>query len=312
MSNTNKIPLIAVVGPTASGKTELGIFLAERFLGEVVSADSMQVYRGMHIASAAPDADEMRGIPHHLIEFLEPEENFSVSDYVNLAQKVIDDIYSRGKLPILVGGTGLYVNSLTESIDFGEFSPNPELRASLEHEYDSLGGEEMLKRVGEKDPQYAESLHVNDRKRIVRAIEIMEQTGETVSSRLLKSKSGGQKYNTLFLGVTYSNREMLYERINRRVDLMLEKGLVDEARAAYGNKLATASQAIGHKEIFDYFEGKKTLQEAAEFLKMQTRRYAKRQLTWFRRNEKINWLFRDKQDIKTEAEKITEKFLREE
>lgn len=306
------IPLVVVVGPTASGKTDLGVFLAKRFSGEVISADSMQVYKGMHIASAAPDAYETEGIPHHLIEFLEPDKAFSVSDYVNLANEKINDVYSRGKLPILVGGTGLYVNSLTENIDFGDIAPDEELRLRLGDEFDRLGGEAMLKRLREADSAYADTLHMNDRKRIIRALEIIEQTGSTVTERLRESRQGGGKYNVLFLGVTFSDRELLYDRINLRVDKMLERGLIEEARAMRSRSKVTAAQAIGHKELYEYFEGNKTLDEAADYLKMQTRRYAKRQLTWFRKNENINWIYRDKEDVYSKAEALTNDFLKEE
>ncbi len=308
----SKSNLIVVLGPTASGKTDLGIYLAKRFSGEVVSADSMQVYRGMHIASAAPDESEMQGIKHHLIEFLNADETFNVSDYVNLADDTIKGIYSRNNVPFVVGGTGLYVNSLTESIDFGDAVPDNELRVRLEAEYDALGGEKMLEKLSNLDADYAKTLHRNDRKRIVRALEIIETTGQTVTNRLEESKSGDKKYRVLYLGVTFSDREKLYERINCRVDMMLKAGLEKEAREAYFGNRATSAQAIGHKELFDYFEGNKTLTEAIDFLKMQTRRYAKRQLTWFRRNPDINWLYRDTEDIYAKAERLVEEFLKEE
>lgn len=307
----SKSNLIVVLGPTASGKTDLGIYLAKRFSGEVVSADSMQVYRGMHIASAAPDGSEMQGIKHHLIEFLNADEPFNVSDYVNLADDTIKGIYLRNNVPFIVGGTGLYVNSLTESIDFGDAVPDNELRGKIEAEYDTLGGEKMLEKLSELDADYAKTLHRNDRKRIVRALEIIETTGQTVTKRLEESKLGDKKYRVLYLGVAFSDREKLYDRINHRVDMMLKAGLEEEAREAYLSNRATSAQAIGHKELFDYFEGNKTLEEAVDFLKMQTRRYAKRQLTWFRRNPDINWLYRDNEDIYEKAERLVEEFLKE-
>ncbi len=304
-----KIPVVVVVGPTASGKTELGIALAKSFGGEIVSADSMQIYRGIHIASAAPDESEQEGIKHHMLEFLNTDEQFSVCDYVNLASAAIRDIYSRGKLPIVVGGTGLYVNSLLENIDFGDDPGNKELRQKFEEEYDALGGEAMLRKVKDSDAEYAAKLHPNDKKRIVRALEIIS-LGETVTERIAQSKIKPSPYDTLYIGVNYFDRDRLYDRINRRVDIMLEKGLQDEAYRSFRAELGTASQAIGHKELFSFFEGEKTLQEAVETLKMQTRRYAKRQLTWFGRNEKIVWLYKDKEDVISRATEITKEFLK--
>lgn len=311
MAENNKIPLIAVVGPTASGKTALSIELAKRFNGEIVSADSMQIYKGLHIASAAPDTEEMQGIKHHLIEFLEPSEPFSVADYVNLASDVISDIYKRGKLPVLVGGTGLYVNSLIDGISFTEEKTDSKLRDRLSDEYDLLGGEEMLKRLGDADPEYAQKLHSNDKKRIVRAFEIMETTSMTVSENLKRSRSNPSNFDTLMIGINYKDRQILYGRINLRVDKMIESGLIEEAKTAFSQQRATCAQAIGHKEIFPYIKGEKTLQEAAEELKKQTRHYAKRQITWFGRDERVNWVYPDGDEnvIKT-AECRVEEFLK--
>ncbi len=304
-----KIPVVAVVGPTASGKTELGIALAKALDGEIVSADSMQVYRGIHIASAAPDADEMQGIRHHLLEFLDVDDEFSVCDYVNLASEIISDINKRGKLPIVVGGTGLYVNSLLENIDFGEQQSDKELRRQLEEEYDTLGGDAMLERVRAADEEYGARLHANDKKRIVRALEIIS-AGETVSERLIKSKAEPSPYDVLYIGVNFRDRQKLYDRINRRVDIMLGNGLLEEAKASFEAELKTASQAIGHKELFSFFEGEQSLDEAVENLKMQTRRYAKRQLTWFGRNEKTVWLYKDEEDVISKAMEIAVNFLK--
>ena len=304
-----KIPVVAVVGPTASGKTELGIALAKRLGGEIVSADSMQVYRGIHIASAAPDTAEMQGIRHHLLEFLDVDDEFSVCDYVNLASKTISDINKRGKLPIIVGGTGLYVNSLLENIDFGEQQSDKELRRKLAEEYDTLGGDAMLERVRAADEEYGARLHANDKKRIVRALEIIS-AGETVSERLAKSKAEPSPYDVLYIGVNFRDRQKLYDRINRRVDIMLGNGLLEEAKASFETELKTASQAIGHKELFSFFEGEQSLDEAVENLKMQTRRYAKRQLTWFGRNEKIVWLYKDEEDVISKTIELADRFLK--
>lgn len=304
---------VFVVGPTASGKTALGIEIAKSFGGEVVSADSMQIYKGIHIASAAPDKAEMRGIPHHLIEFLERTDTFSVADYVKKARGVIEDIAARGKLPIVVGGTGLYISSLVDNTEYLDEKTDLELRRELEDEFDRVGAEEMLLRLRETDPETAERLHPNDRRRIVRAFEVYRLTGKTITEQNILSHKNESSMEPVILGITYNDREKLYERINLRVDLMLSKGLLEEARETFADSdNKGAFQAIGHKELYPYFEGKISLEEAAELLKQQTRRYAKRQLTWFRRDGRIKWLYPDKDDVYGQAIQIIEEFLKEE
>ena len=289
---TNKV--IFVVGPTASGKTDLSIKLAKEIGGEIVSADSMQIYKGIHIASAAPDSEERSGIPHHLIEFLDLSEQFSVADYVKKAREKIREIISRGNTPIVVGGTGLYISALLENTEFVSANTDETLRKKLEEEYDSVGGEEMLKRLAEFDPQSAERLHISDKRRIVRCFEIFETTGKSKTLQNELSHQNPPEFESLVLGITYKDREKLYDRINRRVDIMLGQGLLEEARTTYKNRdNKGAFQAIGHKELYGYFDGEHSLEEAAELLKQQTRRYAKRQLTWFRKNENIIWLYPD-------------------
>ena len=291
-----KQKIIVVVGPTAAGKTALGIKLAEHFNGEVVSADSMQVYKNMPIASAAVTKEEMGDIPHHLVGILEPTEKFSVAEFIKLAQNAISDIVNRGKMPIIVGGTGLYIDSLINGIDFLQEDCS-KVREQLEKRAEQEGIEALFDELKGIDPKAAEKLHLNDKKRIIRALEVYYIHGKTMTELNFDSKKNGAKYEPLFIGITYFDRELLYERINRRVDIMLKNGLLDEAKAAYlGNAGKTAVQAIGHKELFPYFEGEKTLDEALETLKAETRRYAKRQLTWFRRNENINWIYADKTD----------------
>lgn len=300
-----KIPLIAVVGPTASGKTRLGIELAKAFGGEIISADSMQIYKGISIASAAPTKEEMQGVPYHLIEFLDRDDAFSVADYVNLAHKTIREVYSRNKLPILVGGTGLYVNSLTEGIEFVESDTDEELRKKLQKEMDEKGSEAMLEKLREIDPDTAAALHPNNRRRIIRALEIYYSTGITFSRQNELSRKNDTPYNTTFIGITYRDREKLYERINKRVDIMLENGLLSEAETTLNEPAGKgAAQAIGHKELHKYLRGEASLTEAVETLKRETRRYAKRQLTWFRRNENINWLYADYEDVYARAKEI--------
>jgi tRNA dimethylallyltransferase len=308
-----KIKTVFVVGPTASGKTALGIEIAKKFGGEVVSADSMQIYKGIHIASAAPDEAETEGIPHHLLEFLDTNTQFSVADYVKKAKECIKDIASRGKLPIIVGGTGLYISSLLDNTVFFEEKTDSELRIELENKFDTLGAEEMLNKLAEFDPETAEKLHPNDRRRIIRAFEVYYTTGKTKTNQNEQSHLIESDLEPLVIGITYDNRELLYERINRRVDIMLENGLLEEAKKVYEMRENKGGfQAIGHKELFSFFSGETELETAVEHLKMQTRRYAKRQLTWFRRDERINWIFADKEaNSKTKALSLVEEFIKE-
>ena len=307
------IKTVFITGPTASGKTALSVRLAKEFGGEIVSADSMQIYRGIHIASAAPDEEEKCGVPHHMLEFLEPESEFSVADYTKAARKIIKDINSRGRLPIVVGGTGLYINALADNTVFITEKADVTLRDRLEKRFDSIGGATMLKELEAIDPVSAAKLHPNDRKRIVRALEVYSLTGETKTRQNELSKTGEKIINPLFIGITYKDRQRLYDRINLRVDKMLENGLLNEAEAALNRSGGGAFQAIGHKELAGYINGECTLDEAAKRLKMQTRRYAKRQLTWFNKNERIHWLYPDENaDIFAAAAALINKFLSEE
>lgn len=293
-----KIPLLAVVGPTASGKTALGVRLALRLDGEVVSADSMQIYKGMDIATAKPTMAETCGVPHHLIGFREPDAPFSVADYVEAAGPVIRDIAARGRLPILVGGTGLYVDALTDNIRFGEEKADPALRAALQRQAEEEGGAAMLERLRAVDPETAARLHPGDVRRIVRALEVYEATGRTMAEQRAQSRREPSPYDTFFIGIRCADRQKLYDRINRRVDAMLEGGLLEEAAACLQASPAAsgAAQAIGHKELRPYLEGELSLAEAVENLKRETRRYAKRQLTWFGRNPRIHWIEADELD----------------
>ncbi len=293
MSNRSK--LIAVVGPTASGKTSLSVDLALKLNGEIISADSMQIYKGMDIATAKPSKEEKKGIPHHLMDFLDPTENFSVSHFVTMAHSVADDIISRGKLPILCGGTGLYVRSFIENIRFSDEKSDPELREELLSRYKNEGGEILIRELSVFDPQTASQLIPSAYKRIIRAIEIYRITGIPMSEWVKKSKEVPSPYDSLVIGITFSDRQKLYERINKRVDIMLEEGLVEEAKKFYSSDVSqTAAAAIGYKELRPYLEGEKSLEEAVEDLKKETRHYAKRQLTWFRRDEYIKWIESDK------------------
>lgn len=286
-----KQPLIVVVGPTASGKTAVGIELAKEYNGEVVSADSMQIYKGMDIATAKPDEEEMQGIPHHLISELEPTSSFSVAEYVKLAQQKIEDIAARGKLPILVGGTGLYVSSLIDNINFDNAITDGSVRRKLTEEAERIGNEAMLEKLREIDPEAAEKIPAANLVRIIRALEVYEVTGIPFSRHKELNRMQGSLYNACMIGLTYKDRSVLYDRINRRVDIMLEKGLIEECRAVYENeKLGTVCQAIGYKELIPYFDGVKPKEECIDKIKQYSRNYAKRQLTWFRRDERIQWV----------------------
>lgn len=287
------IPVLAVVGPTASGKTALAVELAKRLGGEIVSADSMQIYKGMDIASAKPTEAEKQGIPHHMMDFLPPETPYSVAEYVKAARACILEIYKRQKLPILVGGTGLYVDSLLTGTQFIETETDFDLRARLETEFDALGGEKMLEKLAAFDRDTAARLHPNNRKRIIRAFEVYTLTGKTMTEALAASREKPSPFTPCYIGIAYENREILYDRINRRVDIMLENGLLAEARAFFQGTPDTAAQAIGYKELKPYLDGVLSLDEAVENLKRATRNYAKRQITWFKRNPKIHWIYAD-------------------
>lgn len=289
-----KIPVIAVVGPTASGKTSLSIEIAKHFSGQVVSADSMQIYEKMNIATAKPTEEEMQGIPHHLIGFQPIDKKFSVAEYVNLANECIEKIHSEGNLPVVAGGTGLYVDSLLQNIQFSKEESNEEIRKELTDLFDEKGAEYMLGWLGEIDPETAGRLHLKDKSRIIRALEIYKLTGKTMTEQKVLSREEESPFDVIYIGINYRDRNVLYDRINLRVDIMLQNGLLEEAKDFYDTSSdTTACQAIGYKELAPYFKGEKALEECVEKLKQETRHYAKRQLTWFRKNENINWIYPD-------------------
>jgi tRNA dimethylallyltransferase len=290
-----KIPVIALVGPTASGKTELGVNLAKIYNGEIVSADSMQIYKGMSIATAKPSVEEMQGIPHHMMDFLDLDKTFSAADYVALAKPIVSDIHSRGKLPIIVGGTGLYVDSLLENITFCKTNSNDKLRQELYDTAKEKGNQYLHDMLRSLDPIAAENIHPNNVVRVVRAIEVCRETGKTFTQTKEESRCNPSPYDVTWIGLGFEDRNVLYDRINKRVDMMIEQGLIEEARAVLENgKLPTASNAIGLKEWQPYFDKIASKEECIYKMKLETRHYAKRQLTWFRRNAKINWLNVDK------------------
>ena len=282
-----RIKIISVVGPTASGKTALSIEIAKKYNGEIISADSMQIYRGMDIATAKPTKEEMQGIVHHLIDNVNPEDEYSVAQYVKDARNAILDIDSRGKTPILVGGTGLYVNSLLDNVQFSESPVDDELRQKL----NSLSTEELLPILYDVDSESYEKLSIEkNHKRIVRALEIYYQTGKPKSVVDKEAKSVPSPYDAIKIGLNANDRQFLYDRINTRVDLMIDMGLLDEAKKFLSKNLSsTASKAIGYKEFIPYFNGESSLEECKNLLKMETRRYAKRQITWFKRDKEIHW-----------------------
>lgn len=303
----NKTKIICIVGATASGKTSLSVELAKAIDGEIISADSMQVYKNMGIATAVATKEEQQGVPHHLVEFLDSEDSFSVADFVSLANEKIPEITSRGKTPIIVGGTGLFVDSLVKGLTFSDVSANNEIRAELE----KLTNDELYSKLLSLDENAAKDIHKNNRKRVIRALELC-LSGTTKTEQNENSIKTESPYDALYIGVGYDDRQKLYDRINLRVDLMMKAGLLDEARKMLKKEGTTSKQAIGHKELQGYIDGNITLDEALDNLKKETRHYAKRQLTWFRRNENINWLLADQMDkekLVFEAIKLSKEFL---
>ena len=290
--------IICIAGPTASGKTALAATLAKDLNGEVVSCDSMQVYRRMDIGTAKPTPEEMQGIPHHMIDVAEPWEDFSVSRYCEMAAPIVDDIISRGKTAVIAGGTGLYMDSLIRGNAFAPF-PATGVRERLEAQADAEGMEAMLSQLRSVDPDAAGRLHLSDRKRILRALEVYLETGETITEHNRKTQAVPPRYSPLWLGLDFAQRSELYRRIDLRVSLMLEQGLVEEIRGLLADGIpekATAMQAIGYKEFVDALDDRCTIEEAADQVRQSSRRYAKRQLTWFRRNKAIHWLIRETGD----------------
>ena len=298
--------IICIAGPTASGKTALAVELAKELNGEVVSCDSMQIYRRMNIGTAKPTPEEMQGIVHHMLDVAEPEEDFSVSRYCEMASPIVDDIIAQGKTAIIAGGTGLYMDALIKGNDFAP-CPATGRREELEEKADREGMEVLMDWLREIDPEAAARLHLSDRKRIIRALEVYLETGETITAHNIKTQQIPPKYSPLWLGLDFAERSELYRRIDLRVDLMLEMGLIDEIKALLAEGVpanCTAMQAIGYKEFVSALEGNGTIEEAAALVQQSSRRYAKRQLTWFRRNKSMNWLIRDREEILEKARQI--------
>lgn len=309
MAAGNKQKLIVVLGPTATGKTDLAIHLARRFGGEILSADSMQIYRGLDVGTAKATAEEQRAAPHHLIDICDPAQRFSVAQFVELAGETIRQIAGRNALPIVAGGTGLYISSLLEGIRFLDEPADDAVRARLAKQAEELGEEEMHRRLAALDPEAAAAIHPHNRKRVLRALELYEKTGRTISSQRAQSRAEQPPYDPLLLGLTCSDRQELYHRIGLRIDRMMEQGVLDEARQVYLHRDSwqTAAQAIGYKEFFPYFEETASLAACVDKLKQATRNYAKRQLTWFRRMEGVHWLDAAAPD----ADVLVDRFLKE-
>lgn len=311
MDQAKKIPLLAVVGSTASGKSRLAVRLAKALNGEVVSCDSMQIYRGMDIGTAKPTRDEMEGVPHHLIDFVPPHTAFSCADYVAEARNVISEIFSRGKLPILCGGTGLYLDRLLfGGGDAAEAKPNSEIRKKWQDFCDQYGNRTLHDQLRAVDAESADAIHENNVHRVIRALEIYETTGIPKSEWDKRSKEIVSEYDCFVIGLEYPDRAVLYDRINRRVDAMLSAGLLDETRRLLADGVfdcnATAAQAIGYKELLSYLRGEETYDEAVERLKTATRRYAKRQITWFSAKPYVHWVCAEKSEKQLVEEVVEE------
>ena len=284
--------IVVICGPTASGKTALSIALAKAFDGEVVSADSMQIYRRMNIGTAKPTKQEMDGVPHHMLDVAEPGEAYSVSRYVEEATACVEDILARGKLPIVCGGTGLYIDGLIRGTDYQPAGTDNGIREQLDGEWEAQGAEEMMARLAAVDPDSAARLHLSDKRRILRALEVYLATGETITVHNARTKEIPPRYEAIMIGLNTEPRQILYDRIDRRVGVMLEQGLLQEVQSLLEDGLleGTAAQAIGYKELLAYFRGEMTLETAADLIRQKSRNYAKRQLTWFRRDERVKWI----------------------
>ena len=303
--------MVAIGGPTATGKTALSVALAKEFGGEVVNADSMQIYRGLDIGTAKPTAEERQGIPHHLMDFLPPEAPYSVADFTAAAAPLIEQLNSAGKLPIVTGGTGLYITSLMKGTAFAPEKTDPAIRARLQTEADEQGSAALYARLQQIDPAYAEKLHPNNLPRVIRALELFEATGRRMSEQQRAALAAEPPYRSLCICLTCRDRAELYRRIDRRVDSMLQNGVLEEAKLVYDNRetYRTAAQAIGYKEFFPYFAGEMPLNDCANRLKQATRNYAKRQMTWFRHQANGVWLYVDEEPPAPRAAELVRQFL---
>ncbi len=306
----DKIPLIVVCGPTASGKTAVGAALAKELDGEVISADSMQIYKGLDITSAKPTAEEMMGVPHHLISVVDMDKKFSTADYAAMARDKITEVAARGKVPMLVGGTGLYISSIVDNVSFDSAETDGSVRKRLEEEAKELGMEEMHRRLADIDPETAAAVPMQNVVRVIRALEVYELTGMKFCDYKKMNKGTDSPYSVCMIGLNYTDRQMLYDRIDRRVTVMAEKGMAEECRKVYENqRIGTVCQAIGYKELIPYFNGNVNLETCLDRIRQNSRRYAKRQLTWFRRDQRINWVYMDKFNVFCEIIEMCKKIV---
>ena len=313
MADFSKPRVVAVGGPTASGKTALSVALAKVFDGEIINADSMQIYKNLDVGTAKPTTQEQQGIPHHLLGFLPPETPFSVADFTAAADPLVREISAHGKLPLVVGGTGLYITSLLNGVTFAPEKLDPTIRARLQAQAEAEGSAALYAKLQAVDPDYAAQVHPNNLPRVIRALELFEATGRKMSEERVNARAAEPPYRALCLCLTCRDRAALYDRIGRRVDLMVENGVLDEARQVYDHRdsYRTAAQAIGYKEFFPYFEGTASLDDCTERLKQATRNYAKRQLTWFRRQNDAVWLYLDEENVVDHACALVRAFLQD-
>ena len=313
MADLSKSRVIAVGGPTASGKTALSVGLAKAFGGEIINADSMQIYKNLDVGTAKPSIEERQGVPHYLLDFLPPETPYSVADFTAAADPLIQEITARGKLPLVVGGTGLYITSLLNGMAFAPEKTDPAIRARLQERAEAEGGAALYAELQSIDPDYAAQVHPNNLPRVIRALELYAATGRRMSEERVNARPAEPPYRSLCLCLTCRDRAVLYDRIERRVNLMLENGVLAEAKQVYDHRdtYSTAAQAIGYKEFFPYFEGTGSLDECTARLKQATRNYAKRQLTWFRRQNDAVWLYIDEENVLDRACELVREFLQQ-
>ena len=313
MADLSKSRVIAVGGPTASGKTALSVGLAKAFGGEIINADSMQIYKNLDVGTAKPSIEERQGVPHYLLDFLPPETPYSVADFTAAADPLIQEITARGKLPLVVGGTGLYITSLLNGMAFTPEKTDPAIRARLQERAEAEGGAALYAELQSLDPDYAAQVHPNNLPRVIRALELYAATGRRMSEERVNARPAEPPYRSLCLCLTCRDRAVLYDRIERRVNLMVENGVLAEAKQVYDHRdtYRTAAQAIGYKEFFPYFEGTGSLDECTARLKQATRNYAKRQLTWFRRQNDAVWLYIDEENVLDRACELVREFLQQ-
>lgn len=309
----DKKKIIVICGPTASGKTGLSLLVANKFNGEIISADSMQVYRNLDIGTAKATKEEQSRAPHHLVDIMEPDQPYNVQLFVEMAEEAINEISGRDRIPVIAGGTGLYIESLINGIKFADQPDNTQIKAQLQQELAENGKEYMYNILKSIDPEYANTVHMNNTVRVLRGIEVYRLTGHNMTWQLSNSRPQEKPYEVLLIGLTHTDRQKLYDNINLRVDIMMNEGLLDEARYVYDNKesFKTCVSAIGYKEFFPYFDGVATVEECVNKLKQASRNYAKRQLTWFNRMSDVKWLYIDN-DYKKDALNLVKDFLESE